>query len=130
MRRQLQMELGREPNDLPRGRCQEFAMLHQLALVEVSEVSNPVLLEFYLLSDDCIDGMHLPRYPTNDLHRDFAELHDQWRLQLQCNKRNDRHREQILLDEKVELYGDKEFLQICGVELRPEVRVNQMNSEV
>jgi hypothetical protein len=50
-------------------------------------------------------------------------------LQLRCNKRNDRHREQILLDEKVELYGDKEFLQICGVELLLGVQVNQMRNE-
>jgi hypothetical protein len=65
----------------------------------------------------------------SDLPHDYVELHDQLMLQSRCNKRNDRHREQRLLDEKVELYGDKEFLQIYGVELQPGVQVNQMSNE-
>jgi hypothetical protein len=43
------MELGKGPNDLRRDRFQEFAMLRQLVLVEVSEVSSQVLLKFYPL---------------------------------------------------------------------------------
>jgi hypothetical protein len=49
MRQQLQMEPSKEPNDLQRDQFQEFSTLHQLALVEVSEVSIRVLLKSYLL---------------------------------------------------------------------------------
>jgi hypothetical protein len=41
-----------------------------------------------------------------------VELRDQWKLPGLCNKRNVRHRVQILRDEKAELHDDKESLQI------------------
>jgi hypothetical protein len=51
------MELDTEPNDLQRDPFLKCATQHQLVRAEVSGVSSPVLLTFYLLSHDYIDGM-------------------------------------------------------------------------
>jgi hypothetical protein len=66
--------------------------------------------------------MRSPRYPRCDRHLDYEEQHDQSRLQSLNSKHNVLHREQRLRDVKVELCGDKEYVQIYEVELRPEVR--------
>jgi hypothetical protein len=49
MRQQRQMELSKEPSDLPRDQFQECAMQPQQAREEVSEVSNQVPSKFYQL---------------------------------------------------------------------------------
>jgi hypothetical protein len=64
-----------------------------------------------LLLHDCTYDKLKQHSPSCDHRRDFLELRDQLKLQVQCNKRNDRHRVQIERDVKVELNVDKEFLQ-------------------
>jgi hypothetical protein len=89
---------------------QEFARRPQLVRVEQNAISNQVLLMFYQLLSDYIDGMHLQRYPKRDRHPDFEEEHGRLMSRLLRNTRNDHHHEQILRGVRAGRYDDKEFL--------------------
>jgi hypothetical protein len=106
------MALGRETNEYLCGRCQEFAMLHQLVRVEVSEVSIPNLLTAYLPLSGCIYGKQKQHSP-NCVHRhENVESRDLSKLPELRSKHIARHRVQRSHDAKAELHGGKESLQI------------------
>jgi hypothetical protein len=67
------MALGTEAIDYPYDLCQEFAKLHRLVRVEVSEVSILNLLAAYLPSSDCIYGKQRQRSPNYVRRRANAE---------------------------------------------------------
>jgi hypothetical protein len=91
---------------------QEFAKLRPQVRVEVSSISNRFLSKCDRLSDDYICDKQKLRSP-NYVHRhDCVELRDQSKLLGLCSKHNDRHRAQRVRVLKVELHGDKEFVQI------------------
>jgi hypothetical protein len=79
MRLQLQMERGKEPTVLQLFPFPEFAMLLRLVHVVVSEVSNLIPSEFYLLLHGCNDGMRSQRYPMCDRRLDYEARRDQLR---------------------------------------------------
>jgi hypothetical protein len=91
---------------------QEFSMLPPLVRVAMYAGAIPNLLEVYQPLCDCSDGKLKQHFPNCAHHHDCVELRDQLMLQVLRNKRIDRHLEQILHDEKVELNVDKECEQI------------------
>jgi hypothetical protein len=106
------MALNMAASDYQYDLCREFAMLHQLVHVEVSEVSIPNLSTVYQPLSDCTcdkQRQHSPNY----VHRhENVESHDQSKLLALCSKRNGHHRARIWRDGKVARHGDKESLQI------------------
>jgi pullulanase/glycogen debranching enzyme len=91
---------------------QEFSKQNQQVPEVVSATSSPFLSKSYLLLNGYIYDKQKQRSPNYVHHHDSVELRDQLMLQVQHNKHNDHHREQIRLCGKVELNDDKEFLQI------------------
>jgi hypothetical protein len=106
------MALNMAASDYQYDLCREFAMLHQLVHVEVSEVSIPNLSAVYQPSSDCICDRPKQHSPSYVHHHENVESHDRLMSQVLRNKRNDRHRAQKLRDGKVAPHGDMESLQI------------------
>jgi hypothetical protein len=92
--------------------CQEFARQHQLALAEVSEVSNLILSAVYQPSSGCTCGKQRQHFPSYGHRHESAGSRDQSMLLEQCNKHSAHHRAQILRGVKVEPHGGKESSQI------------------
>jgi hypothetical protein len=106
------MALNMAASDYQYDLCREFAMLHQLVHVEVSEVSIPNLSAVYLPLSDCTCGKQRQRSPSYVRRHENVESRDRLMSQVLRNKRNDRHRAQKLRDGKVAPHGDMESLQI------------------
>jgi hypothetical protein len=71
--------------------CQfpEFSKQRLQVRAAVSLISNQFLLTCDQLSGDCTCGKLKQHSPNYGNHHDYVELHDQSKLQVRCNKRND-----------------------------------------
>jgi hypothetical protein len=88
------MALSKVAIDYQCVQCREFAMLHQLVRVAVSEVSSPNPSAAYQLSSDCIYGKQIRRSPSCDRHHESEELHDLLKLPVLNSKHIAHHRAQ------------------------------------
>jgi hypothetical protein len=92
--------------------CPRFSTLHQL--VHVAECANATLIPSNVcqLLHGCTYGKQRQHSPNCDHHLDYVELHGRLMLPVLSSKHIVHHREQRLLDVKVELSDDMECEQI------------------
>jgi hypothetical protein len=89
-----------------------FSTQHQLVRVEEYVISTLIPSNACQLLHGCTYGKQRQHFPNYGRRHDYVELHGRLKLQVMNSKHNVRHREQRLLDVKVELSDDMECEQI------------------